>query len=81
MKMSLKEAEAVGMLRGGNTKAWDIFIEYFYKKLEFERNQCEKLDDVDKLKVHQGKARAFREVSEIDREVENVFNSHRGDKQ
>ncbi len=78
MKIDLRIAEAVGMLRGSNIKAWDIFIEYLNTRLDFERDKCVTVDDDNKNRIHRGKARAFKELAEIDKEVDKVFKSHRG---
>ncbi len=73
MKMNVDEAEAVGMLRAANIKAWEIFIGFLGRRYDFERNQCVDVDDDKKNRIHRGKARAFKEIINIETEVDRIF--------
>ncbi len=77
MRMNKLEAEAVGMLRGGNIKAWKIFMDFIEKKYNFERDQCVDIDDDFRNRIHRGKARAFKEIKNIETEVDRIFRTGR----
>lgn len=77
--MDPEEIEAVGMLKGYNPKAWDIYIGYITKLLNFERDQCV-IVGKDKVQIHQGRARAFREVVDIGLKAEKIYYNQRGGK-
>ncbi len=77
MEMVPEEVEAVGILRSGNPAAWKIYIGYIDKLLNFERDKCV-TTNADKVPIHQGRARAFREVVEIEFKAETVYESRKG---
>jgi hypothetical protein len=72
MNMSKEEAQAVGILRS-NAKAWELFMGYLDKRLEFEKDACVDVDDELKNKVHRGKAKAFRDIINLDKTVDRIF--------
>ena len=67
------EAEAVITLRGSNEAAWNTLISYYSRRYDFERDQCVDVDDEKKMKLAQGRARAFREMSKIEATAEDVL--------
>lgn len=74
-----REAEAVLMLRGAHEGAFNVLISYFKRRYDFARDQCVDVDDDKKMKREQGKARAFKEISNIEKNAENVLEAIRSD--
>jgi hypothetical protein len=73
--MDLREAEAVGMLRS-HVEAWDTFINYIDRLFKFEQNKCVSTG-LDKVQIHQGRARAFEEILNIEEEAEAIYQSNK----
>lgn len=69
------EAEAVLALRGSNEKAWNTLISYFSRRYDFARDKC--VDTKDNIQIEQGKAKAFKEIKEIEEDAEDVLESIR----
>lgn len=69
------EAEAVLMLRGSNEAAWKVLMSYFSRRYDFARDKC--VDTRDDVQWEQGKAKAFREIKNIEEDAEGVLESIR----
>lgn len=65
------EAEAVLMLRGAHEAAWNTLMSYFSRRYDFARDKC--VDTRDNVQLEQGKAKAFREIKEIEQDAEDVL--------
>lgn len=74
MEMTPEEVEAVGILIA-NTE-WHVFIGYVEKLLNFERDKCVSTDK-EKVPIHQGRARAFREIVDIETRAGNIYESRK----
>ncbi len=63
-QMEPVEAEAIAMLEASNPKAWQFLMSYINKLRQHERNKCEDTQP-DKVQVHQGRARAFKDILDL----------------
>jgi hypothetical protein len=72
MEMTPSEIEAIGILRG--THQWGVYIGYIEKLLNAERDRCVVVKP-DMVQVYQGRARAFREVIDIENTAEKLYNN------
>jgi hypothetical protein len=69
-----EEAEAIAMLEAGNPKAFKILIDYFNRQYNFERTKC--VDEkVERVEIHQGRARAFRDSMNVHNDAVRKLNS------
>lgn len=71
------EAEAVLMLRGSNEAAWSTLMSYFSRRYNFARDKC--VDTRDNVQLEQGKAKAFREIKDIEEDAQDVLESIRNE--
>jgi len=67
------EAEAVSILMNGVTRpAWLILEDYFQRRYDTARNQCVDVPR-DKVEIHQGMARAFKDCINLSRDMIKHF--------
>lgn len=76
-QMEQHEAEAVLLLRGASEGAWNTLISYFSRRYDYERDQCVDVDDEKKMKLAQGRARAFKEMRGIESTAEGILETTR----
>lgn len=73
-KLQREEAEAVFSLRGADAAAFRTLISYFERRYDEYRDKC--VDTrVETVQVEQGKARAFREISEIEEDAQSILDA------
>ncbi len=65
------EAEAVLTLRGSNVQAWNTLMSYFQRRYDFARDKC--VDTRDDVQLEQGKAKAFKEIKDIEEDADDVL--------
>ena len=68
LNLEQHEAEAVFLLKGANPGAWNILIGLFKRKYRKEQDKCVDTRK-ENVEIHQGRARAFRELSKIEEEA------------
>jgi hypothetical protein len=68
------ETEAVSLLQAGNPQAFGIMIGYFERMCEFEKSKCVDTN-IEKVPIHQGRARAFRDAMNIHVDATNRLSS------
>jgi hypothetical protein len=72
MDMTPEEIAAVGVLMANSE--WGIYLDYIEKLLNFERDKCVVVKQ-ESVAIHQGRARAFREVLEIQLKAEKLYSN------
>lgn len=74
MQLTLKHAEAINVLRSSNIDAWNILVQYFEDCYRYQSDQCVDIDK-EKVPIHQGMARVYRDLSNIEELAERVYNA------
>lgn len=68
------ETEAISLLQAGNPQAFSIVLGYFKRMHAFESQKCVDTEK-EKVPVHQGRARAFRDAMNIHVDATNRLSS------
>ncbi len=76
--MTIQEVEALNLLKTGNYEAWKIFVGYFQRRFEYEKNKLV-ISQPEHIQIQQGIAKAFGEMSEIETHAEEVYEACKGE--
>ncbi len=76
--MTIQEVEALSLLKTGNYEAWKIFVGYFQRRFEYEKNKLV-ISQPEHIQIQQGIAKAFGEMSEIETHAEEVYEACKGE--
>ncbi len=66
-----EEAEAIFLLKGAHAGAWNVLLMMFARKHSFEADKCVDTSK-ETVEVHQGMARVFRDLADIEEEAERL---------
>jgi len=70
--MTTQEVEALNILKSSNYQAWKIFIGYFCRRFEYEKNKLV-LSQSEHMQVQQGIAKAFGEICNIEGHADEIY--------
>ncbi len=74
LNIKREEAEAIFLLKGANTGAWDILVRLFKRKWRQEQDKCVDTQR-DRVEIHQGMAKVFRDLTNIEEEAQKVHDA------
>ncbi len=71
LNLQRPEAEAVFLLKGANPGAWNNLLRLFKRKYRHEQDKCVDTNK-DNVEIHQGMARVFRDLANIEEAAEKL---------
>lgn len=74
-QMTIEEAQALNILKSSSFEAWTLFVGYFKRRFEYEKNKLVNTSP-EFMQVQQGIAKGFGEIAEIEDHAEEVYRAH-----